>query len=517
MLTTARTALCVPARARRHYARLAPGQLPKVQTSSSLLTCSKAEGGPRRRASASLSPATLFNALWTLDTLVSRDYTRDPRLHRFASLPRPAPLSSNALIAPTGRPSFTRSSAQHPLLGTARSPLPQTMSPPRLPPELISDILDTFLVLSPSHALRTPNLARFARVNHTWNAAAIPLLYRNIYLDSRTREGVLDAFEANPDLPKRVRHLTLSGGKLDAEGFKRLLDVLRACTDVTRFSYHCFDPSFLEDLTDFVAAQWPGLRYLRADQSHALYSLLARLPDLETLIASYIEFHAPGVPASPPARVLTPSPPSSGRSSPSPSSHPVRPTFRLKRFDSGSSPHPSHFHLLTSSSTSTLTSLDLPISSQTSQDLEAFKGLKRLTLTLAERYIRPLPGLVGGREDAHCLRRVKRLLAHAGRSGVPLRTLEIYEPSYALTTPFAPSVFEETDVLAAVPKGVEELDFATLDIGCGYIKRAFEREGEDKVCEGVRLVTLARGKREEQGAEEMRSVLGRRGVEVRWA
>ncbi|BGP09534.1 hypothetical protein JCM10049v2_005407 [Rhodotorula toruloides] len=391
------------------------------------------------------------------------------------------------------------------------------MSPPRLPPELISDILDTFLVLSPSHALRTPNLARFARVNHTWNAAAIPLLYRNIYLDSRTREGVLDAFEANPDLPKRVRHLTLSGGKLDAEGFKRLLDVLRACTDVTRFSYHCFDPSFLEDLTDFVAAQWPGLRYLRADQSHALYSLLARLPDLETLIASYIEFHAPGVPASPPARVLTPSPPSSGRSSPSPSSHPVRPTFRLKRFDSGSSPHPSHFHLLTSSSTSTLTSLDLPISSQTSQDLEAFKGLKRLTLTLAERYIRPLPGLVGGREDAHCLRRVKRLLAHAGRSGVPLRTLEIYEPSYALTKPFAPSVFEETDVLAAVPKGVEELDLATLDIGCWYIKSAFGREGEDKVCEGVKLVILARGKREEEGAEEMRSVLGRRGVEVRWA
>ncbi|BGO95499.1 hypothetical protein NBRC10512v2_001937 [Rhodotorula toruloides] len=393
------------------------------------------------------------------------------------------------------------------------------MSPPLLPPELISDILDTFLLLSPSHALRTPNLARFARVNRTWNAVSIPLLYRNIYLDSRTREGVLDAFEANPDLPKRVRHLTLSGGKLDAEEFKRLLDVLAACKGVTHLSYHCFDPSLLEDLTDFVASQWPGLRYLRADQSHALYSLLARLPDLETLIASYIEFPTPGVPASPPARVSTPSPPSSGRSSPSPSpsSHPVRPTFRLKRFDSGSSPHPSHFHLLTSSSTSTLTSLDLPISSQTSQDLEAFKGLKRLTLTLAERYIRPLPGLVGGREDAHCLRRVKRLLAHAGRSGVPLRTLEIYEPSYALTKPFAPSVFEETDVLAAVPKGVEELDFATLDIGCWYIKRAFEREGEDKVCEGVRSVILARGKREEEGAEEMRSVLGRRGVKVRWA
>ncbi|BGP01508.1 Erythrocyte membrane protein 1 [Rhodotorula toruloides ATCC 204091] len=393
------------------------------------------------------------------------------------------------------------------------------MTPPHLPPELISDILDTFLHLSPSHALRTPNLARFARVNRTWNAASIPLLYRNIYLDSRTREGVLDAFEANPNLPGRVRHLTLSGGNLDSEGFKRLLDVLRACTGVTHLSYHCFDPSFLEDLTDFVATTWPGLRYLRADQSHALYSLLARLPDLETLIATYIEFPAPGVP-SPPSRISTPPPPSSGRSSPSPS-HPIRPTFRLKRFDSGSSPHPSNFHLLTSSSTTSLTSLDLPISSQTSQDLEAFRGLRRLTLTLAERYIRPLPAVVGavgmgGREDAHCLRRLKRLLAHAGRSGVPLSTLEIYDPPYALTEPFKPEVFEETDVLAAVPKGVKELDLATLDIGLGYIKRAFEREGEEKVCEGVEVVVLSRAKRDEEGAEEMRSLLGRRGVEVRW-
>ncbi|BGP33515.1 hypothetical protein JCM10296v2_005319 [Rhodotorula toruloides] len=357
------------------------------------------------------------------------------------------------------------------------------MTPPLLPPELVADILDTFLLLSPSHALRT----------------------------------------RQPAAP----HLTLSGVKLDAEGFKRLLDVLVACKGVTHLSYHCFDPSFLEDLTEFVASQWPGLRYLRADQSHALYSLLARLPDLEALIASYINFPAPGVPASPPTRISTPSPPSSGRSSPSPSpspsaspAHPVRPTFRLKRFGSGSSPAPSNFHLLTSTSTTSLASLDLPISSPTSQDLEAFRGLRKLTLTLAERYIRPLPaGAVGmgGREDAHCLRRLKRLLAHAGRSGVPLSTLEIYDPPYALTEPFKPEVSEEADVLAAVPAGVEELDLATLDIGLGYVKSAFAREGEEQVCEGVKVMVLSRGKRAEEGAEEMRSVLGRRGVEVRWA
>ncbi|GEM08632.1 erythrocyte membrane protein 1 [Rhodotorula toruloides] len=368
------------------------------------------------------------------------------------------------------------------------------MAPPRLPPELISDILDTFLVLSPSHTSRTPNLASFALVNRTWNAAAVPLLYRNVYFDSRSREGIVSAFEADTSLPRFVRHLTLSGGNLTRDTFARLLDVLSACTNVTHLSYHCFDPSFLDDLTWFVSTQWPGLRYLRADQSHALYALLARLPDLETVIASYIDFPAAGTASRspPPGRIATPSPSSStGRSSPTSfpfPTQPIRPTFRLKRFDSGSCPHPQNFHLLTSSSASSLTSLDLPVSSQTSQDLDFFTNLSYLTLTLAERYIRPrpvgAPATLEGRNDEHCLRRLKRVLANATRSNVPLTTLEIYEPAYASTTPFKSEVFEQTDVLSAVPRGVSELDLATVDIGVGYVKAVFERgekEGEERI------------------------------------
>lgn len=398
------------------------------------------------------------------------------------------------------------------------------MSPPLLPPELVADILDAFALVHVSHALRAPNLASFARVNRTWHAAAVPLLYRSVYLDSVSRDGILAALESNESLAPLVRRVSLSGGKLDAAGFKRLLDVVGSCKNVTHLSYHCFDNALLDDLTWFVSATWPGLTYLRADQSHALYALLARLPNLETLIASYIEFPAPGVPFPPPSsRVSTPSPPSSGRSSPASETsadHPVvRPTFRLKRFDSGSSPHPHNFHLLTATSTSSLRSLDLPVSSQTSQDLDSFTQLSHLTLTLAERYIHRGGG---GRNDTHCLRRVKRLLVDlaAQRSKpVPLSSLEIYEPAHAPTVPFEPASFEEADVLAAVPPSVTELDLATVDIGVRYLCSALERGGDDEpvVCEGLRSVVLARSKRDDDGADGLGEVLRRRGIEVRWA
>ncbi|GAA5950939.1 hypothetical protein JCM21900_000379 [Sporobolomyces salmonicolor] len=389
------------------------------------------------------------------------------------------------------------------------------MSFSSLPPELVADILDTFVQTYPSHAQRVPNLASISLVDRTLNALAQPLLYRNVYLDSTRRTQLLNALE-NTTLASHVRTLTLSGGMLDAEEFVRMKQVLKGCTGVRSLTYLCFDHVMLPDLTDFIAETWPTtLRYLRADQKDGLYDLLSRLPELETLIASYIEF---------PAVVPTPS----RSSTPPPTSAPgvpVRPTFRLKRLDSGSSPSSAHFHLLTSSSSTSLQTLDLPISSRSpSQDLSSFASLHSLTLTLCERYIphdldpRPHGAPSPGRDDAWCLRRVKRVLERAREADLPLRYLEIFEPSYAPTRAFDAHSFEDTDVLDAVPPSVRELDLATVDVAVEYVVRklgpADENEQGPLCCAGLRRIVL---KRQAGGAKEVKVALGKRGIEVRWA
>lgn len=397
--------------------------------------------------------------------------------------------------------------------------------PRRLPPELIADILDSFVESAPSHALRTPDLAAFARVSRDWHDAATPLLYRNVYVDSKARDGILDALGTNPNLPPLVRELTLSGGKLTAGDFKRLLATLERCEEVTSLTYHCFDGAFVEDLTWWISSTWPRLRYLRADQSQHLYDLLGRLPNLETLVASYIEFPNIGT-----AAAAVPSPPSSGRSSPSSSwsAAPVRPTFRLKRFDSGTSPLPANFHLLTSSSQSSLSSLDVPISSLISQDLTGFSSLDRLTLTLGERYL-PVPDPRvprphGARDEARCVRRIRRLLRGVEEAQVPLRHLEIFEPAYAATKPFNAGVFEVEDLLESVPDSVRLLDLATVAISADYVARAFARHVADSegyapafdVCKNVTEVVLPRDLAGATGLAAMHCALAARGITVRW-
>ncbi|GAA5879611.1 hypothetical protein JCM3774_004284 [Rhodotorula dairenensis] len=405
------------------------------------------------------------------------------------------------------------------------SPCAPASGPRRLPPELVADILDRFVESAPSHALRTPDLASFARVSRDWHDIATPLLYRNVYVDSKARDGILAALEANPVLPTLVRELTLSGGKLTADAFRRLLATLERCEHVTSLTYHCFDDALVEDLTWFVSSTWPGLRYLRADQSQYLYDLLARLPHLETLVASYIEFPNLG-----PATSPVPSPPSSGRSSPSSASSPARPTFRLKRFDSGTSPLPANFQLLTSSSQSSLTSLDVPISSLISQDLAGFSSLDRLTVTLGERYL-PVPSpdprvplAHGARDEARCLRRVRRLLRGVEDARVPLRHLEVFEPAYAATRPFDAAVFEREALLESVPDSVRLLDLATIAISAEYVARAFahtvttavEATAVYDVCKGVTEMVLPRRVAQESAAGAMHSALAARGISVRW-
>lgn len=408
-----------------------------------------------------------------------------------------------------------------------------TRGPRRLPPELVADILDSFVESAPSHALRTPDLASFARVSRDWHDIATPLLYRNVYIDSKARDGILAAFETNPALPPLVRELTLSGGKLTVDGFKRLQAALEQCDHVTSLTYHCFDDALVEDLTWFVSSTWPGLQYLRADQSQCLYNLLSRLPHLETLVASYIEFPNLGTAAA--AASPVPSPPSSGRSSPtssSSSSSPVRPTFRLKRFDSGTSPLPANFQLLTSSSQSSLTSLDVPISSLISQDLTGFSSLDRLTVTLGERYLPApdprVPLAHGARDEARCLRRVRRLLRGVRDARVPLRHLEVFEPAYAATKPFDAGVFELERLLESVPDSVQVLDLATIAISAEYLARAFARvvpaadgvearatpvfDAGTNITEVVLSPQVAR----ESAAPAMHSALAARGISVRW-
>ncbi|GAA5933014.1 hypothetical protein JCM3775_005289 [Rhodotorula graminis] len=410
----------------------------------------------------------------------------------------------------------------------------------QLPLELVADVLDTFVLDNPSHAARRPNLASFAAVSRRWHAAATPLLWRNLYLDSRSRSGILNALDSNAALVALVRELSLSGGGLDGAEYERLKRVLAECAGVERLGYHCFDEATLQDFTHFVSSAWPGLKYLRADQNAHLFDLLSRLPALETLIASYIEFPAPDI------STVTPSPPGTRPTTPTSTdaAAPVRrPTFRLKRLDSGSSPLPAHFHLLTSSSAHTLRSLDIPLSSLTSQDLSAFASLERLTLTLAERYL-PLPPDVAGapapahrrahgaRDDARLMRRVRRVLdsvaqagadAGAGSSGVssPLRTLEVYEPAYASTASISRAVIREGDLWSGVPPSVERLELATVEgieardvedaLGRGLVAG---REGEKLCCVGVRDLVLGRKVASQEGAAEMLSLATRRGVRV---
>ncbi|GAA5998494.1 uncharacterized protein JCM10292_002735 [Rhodotorula paludigena] len=405
------------------------------------------------------------------------------------------------------------------------------MSSVLLPPELVADILDTFVALNPSHAARTPNLASFAGVSRQWYTAATPLLYRNLYFDSRKRAMLLNTFEMNPDLRPLVQTVSLSGGLLEAGEYERVKAVLAGCTAVRSLTYHCFDRELLEDLTYYISDTWPRLRYLRADQSAHLFDLLGRLPELETLIASYIEFPAPGAatPSPPASRAATPVP--SGRSSPT---SPVsRPTFRLKRFDSGSSPLPHHFDLLTSSSATSLRSLDLPVSSQTSQDLSPFSSLSHLTLTLAERYLplqSDLPAAQhaahaatpGARNDARLLRRVRRVLARADAARVPIRSLEVFEPAYAATSPIGRGAIEEEDLLACVPRGVRRVELASVhELRAAYVAEVFERGERDedsaaRCCADVRELVLSRKVAAQEGAREMCEVLAKRGVEVLW-
>ncbi|BGP17751.1 hypothetical protein JCM10213_005333 [Rhodosporidiobolus nylandii] len=411
-----------------------------------------------------------------------------------------------------------------------------------LPPELVADILDDFILLFPSHAARLPNLASFARVDKAWAPIATSHLYRNLYLDSKSRSAILSSLEADPALAPLVRTLTLSGGKLDEAEFARLRSVLQGCKNVTSLSYHCFDAQYLGDLTAFIGEAWPGLRYLRADQSQHLFDLLGRLPSLEELIASHVDFPAAAQAQALAAASLVPLPLSRPSTPSAAPARPARPTFKLRRFDSGSSPSPLNFHLLTSSSRHTLRSLDLPISSVAAQDLSAFSALTSLTLTLAERYLPAdadlparAPGRPGsGRNDPRCLRRLKDVLRAAEAGSVPLKTLEIYEPHYAATSPFSAAAFAASDFLAAVPAGVEELELQTCAVPLAYLSEALARvdrepqdaddDGEEReeraVCRGLRRVTLGRGSvggATETQVRELLEVAARRGVSVRWA
>ena len=443
-------------------------------------------------------------------------------LQRTDRLPRAQSRSPAQPHLPDNRPAIHTVTE----MASSETPAAAARGPRRLPPELVADILDSFVESAPSHALRTPDLAAFARVSRDWHDAATPLLYRNVYVDSKARNGMLDALEANPNLPPHVRELTLSGGKLMADDFQRLQTTLERCEGVTSLAYHCFEDAFVEDLTWWISSTWPRLRYLRADQSQCLYDLLGRLPNLETLVASYIEFPNVGT-----AATAVPSPPSSGRSSPSSSSSstaPVRPTFRLKRFDSGTSPLPANFQLLTSSSQSSLSSLDVPISSLISQDLTGFSSLDRLTLTLGERYL-PVPDPRvprphGARDEARCVRRIRRLLRGVEEAQVPLRHLEIFEPAYAATKPFDAGVFELEGLLESVPDSVRLLDLATVAISTDYIARAFARgvansEGYAPafdVCKNVTEVVLPRCLAGTTDSAGMHSALAARGIAVRW-
>jgi len=397
------------------------------------------------------------------------------------------------------------------------------MPTPQLPPELLRDILDTVVLSYPSHAIRIPNLASFSLVNRTFHQIANPLLYRNLFLGIRHRMQIISTLSTNEELAKQVRVITVLGADLTVEEFEIMKTVLSGCENVSSFTYLCFDPWYLPSLTAFVAKTWSTtLKYLRSDQKEGLYDLLCRLPNLEELVVSCIDFPPSLTPSSTPSSSRSPSP-SLATSTPfSPSSSFPIPTFQLKRFDSGSSPYSHNFEALTFTSRSSLITLDLPVSSRSPiQYLSLFPSLTSLTLTLSERYIlhdldAPQTRTRSERDDVRCLRQVKETLK--GVRGSQLRSLEVYQPDYRRTRAFAKEDVEKSDLFEGIPQGVKELDLSTIEVGDEYLLRTFtkiegtEEEEENVRCKGLTKIVL----RQTERRKEVEECLRKRAIEVRW-
>ncbi|GAA5994451.1 hypothetical protein JCM5350_007039 [Sporobolomyces pararoseus] len=389
------------------------------------------------------------------------------------------------------------------------------MPGPLLPPELLVDIVDALVTSQPSHANRIPNLAALAQVNRTFYSLTNPLLYRNLFLDTSRRFKILSTLSQNRSLLKHVRTLTISGGELSVPEVEFLKEVLSGCTNVSKLTYLCFDPWYLPSLTSFIGQTWSTqLRYLRSDSKEGLFQLLTRLPNLEELVASRIDFPSISTSTSPSPTDPMPSPTDT-------TTRPVLPSFHLKRIDSGSSPYATEFDLLTQTSRSTLVDLDLPISSQSPlQDLSSFSALSNLTLSLAERYIPhsldSRIGVPGGpartdRDDVKCLRRVVETLKaiERGGGGKSFRRLELYQPSYQRTREIAASDVEESKLLEGIPAFVNELDLSTLEIDGKYLQRLFgAREGD--ICRGLRRIVI----KKPENAAEVERVMKEREIAV---
>ncbi|GAA5829975.1 hypothetical protein JCM3766R1_006722 [Sporobolomyces carnicolor] len=391
-----------------------------------------------------------------------------------------------------------------------------------LPPELLLDIIDSLVRSNPSHAARIPNLAALARVNRTFYSLANPLLYRTLFLDTSRRLKILSTLASRTDLAREVRTLTISGGELSVGEYEFLKEVLSTCSNISSLTYLCFDSWFLPSFTSYIAKmRWAhDLRYLRTDSKTGLYELLCRLPNLEELVAARIDFPLP-LPLSPDAAQAPTSPPQ------------ARPSFRLKRFDSGSSPLASEFDALTATSRSSLNDLDIPISSKSPlPNLSPFSALSHLTLTLAERYIpHNLDSRVGtqgapvrgDRDDVKCLRRVKAVLrtieATTSARDRPLRRLELYQPDYKRTREFSSDDIEEAELLEAIPGSVAELDLSTVQLSASYLLKVFGRRGaqheriDAPCCRGLRTLWL---KGTGEGREEVERCLKERAISVIW-
>ncbi|GAA5970578.1 hypothetical protein JCM3765_006882 [Sporobolomyces pararoseus] len=382
------------------------------------------------------------------------------------------------------------------------------MPSPLLPPELLLDIVDALVLSQPSHANRIPNLAILARINRSFHSLTNPLLYRNLFLDTPRRFKILSTLSRNPSLLRHVRTLTISGGELSIGEFGFMKEVLSGCSNVSRLTYLCFDLWYLPSLTAFIGQTWSTqLRYLRSDSKEGLFHLLARLPNLEELVASRIDFPS-NINSTRSSSIDTCSPPS-------------LPSFHLKRIDSGSSPFAPDFDLLTRTSRTTLVDLDLPISSQSPlQDLSSFSALSSLTLSLAERYIPhsidSRIGVPGGpartdRDDVKCLRRVVEMLKaiERGGGGKSFRRLELYQPSYRRTREISASDVEESRLLEEIPAFVNELDLSTLEIDGKYLQRLFGVR-ESGVCRGLKRIFL----KNLENPGEVERVMKERGIAV---
>ncbi|GAA5895718.1 uncharacterized protein JCM6883_001598 [Sporobolomyces salmoneus] len=374
---------------------------------------------------------------------------------------------------------------------------------PSLPPELWLDIVDTIVLSNPSHALRTPALASLARISRSFYSVANPLLYRTLFLDTSRRLKILSTLAARPTLAKEVRNLTISGGEMSVGEFEFTKEVLSSCSNISSLTYLCFDSWYLPNLTSSIAkTSWSKqLRYLRSDAKEGLFELLSKLPNLEELVASRIDF------------------PETSSISMSTS----RPSFRLKRFDSGSTPFDSDFFTLTYSSRETLVDLDFPTSSRSPlPDLSGFPALSRLTLTLAERYIPhnldSRIGVPGGpiradRDDIRCLERVKEMLRmiEAGGGGNSFERLELYQPDYRRTREISSNDVKEAGLLEGIPRFVKELDLSTINLEAEYLMEVFGGRSKEG-CNGLRRIWL----RKVEQVKEVDRVLTERGIAVEW-